>query len=173
MNSTAKNILKIMRLLAWIAFIGLLIKAGAIIMSYGISTNNPEAAKDLYKGMDLSRYEAYNFVQYTIIVMYYVIMYLMQAYIALFGAKLLSSINIEKPFSAEVVQLLHKISYTILGVGILAILHNVHVGIINANAGIEAELIAGEFIFLAGLVYVLAQLFKKGAVMQAENDLTV
>lgn len=173
MNSTTVKLLKLMRLLAWLAFLGLLVKAGAIIMSFGASINNPEAAKDLYKGLDLSRYETYSFIHYTIIVMYFILLYLMQAYIALFGAKLLKSINVEKPFSAEVVQLLHKISYTIFGVGILAILHNIHVAILNVKAGIMADLIAGEFIFLAGLVYVLAQLFKKGAILQTENELTV
>lgn len=173
MNTTTIKLLKLMRLLAWLAFIGLLVKAGAIMMSFGVSFSNPEAAKDLYKGMDLSRYETYSFFHYSIIVMYFILLYIMQAYIALFGAKLLSSINVEKPFNKTVVDLLHKISYTIFGVGILAIVHNIHVAILNASTGIIADLIAGEFIFLAGLVYVLAQLFKKGAVMQAENELTV
>lgn len=173
MNSTTGKLLKLMRLLAWLAFIGLLIKAGAILMSFGVSFSNPEAAKDLYKGMDLSRYETYSFFQYAIIVMYFILLYVMQAYIALFGAKLLSAINIEKPFSKTVADLLQKISYTIFGVGILAIVHNIHVAILNVSTGIIADLIAGEFIFLAGLVYVLAQLFKKGAEMQAENELTV
>ncbi len=173
MNFKTEKLLKLMRLLAWIAFLGLLIKAGAILMSFGVSVNNPEAAKDLYKGMDLSRYESYSFIHYTIIVMYFVLLYVMQAYIALFGAKLLSEINVEKPFNKRVVDLLHKISYTIFGVGILAILHNIHVAILIVSTGIIADLIAGEFIFLAGLVYVLAKLFKKGAAMQAENELTV
>lgn len=173
MNSNTGKLLKLLRLLAWLAFIGLLIKAGAIMMSFGASFSNAEAAQDLYKGMDLSRYESYSFFQYTIIVMYFVLLYVMQAYIALFGAKLLSAINIEKPFSKTVADLLHKISYTILGVGMLAIVHNIHVVILEKTMNISADVIAGEFIFLAGLVYVLAQLFKKGAEMQAENELTV
>ncbi|WP_430412910.1 DUF2975 domain-containing protein [Kordia sp.] len=173
MNSTTEKLLKLMRLLAWLAFLGLLIKAVAILMSYGVSVTNPEASTDLYRGMDLSRYESYSFINYTMLVIYYILMYLMQAYIALFGAKLLSNINLEKPFTKTVVDLLHKISYTILGVWLLAILHNIHVVILEKIAGITPDFIAGEFIFLAGFVYVLAQLFKKGVLLQAANELTV
>lgn len=173
MNSKTELLLKTMRFLAWLVFIGLLIKAGAIMMSFGVSIKNPEAAKDLYRGMDLSRYETYSFINYTVIVFYYILLYLMQAYIALFAAKLLSSINMEKPFTKTVVDLLKRISVTILAVWILAILHNLHVSVLEKYAAITPEFIAGEFIFLAGMIYVLAQLFKRGAEMQTENDLTV
>jgi hypothetical protein len=173
MRSTTEKLLIIMRLLAWLAFIGLLIKAGAIIMSYGTSVKNPEAAKDLYNGMDLSRYQTYSFTNYSIIVFYHILLNFMQAYIALFIAKLLSSIHIEKPFTKIVLDLLKKISITIFGVWIIAMLHNLHVAILEKTAAISPEFIAVEFIFLAGVVYVLAQLFKRGVELQAENDLTV
>ena len=173
MKSKTEKLLKVMRFLACLAFIGLLIKAGAIIMSFGVSIQNPEASKDLYKGMDLSRYADYSFINYTLIVGYYVLLYLMQAYIALFMTKLLSSLNLEKPFTETVVDLLKKVSYTIFGVWLIAMLHNAHVIGLEKYAGIDAEPFAGEYIFLAGIVYVLAQLFKRGVEIQAENELTV
>jgi len=173
MASKTEKLLKLMRFLAWLAFIGLLIKAGAVIMSYGASIQNPEASKDLYEGMDLSRYADASFLHYSIIVFYYILLYLAQAYIALFIAKLLSNINLEKPFTDTVVGLLKKISYTIFGVWILSIIHNVHVGLLNKYANIDAELLTSEYTFLAGIVYVLAELFKRGVVMQRENELTV
>ena len=52
-------------------------------------------------------------------------------------------------------------------------LHNIHVGILERVADIKPEHIAGEFIFLAGMIYVLSELFKRGAEMQTENELTV
>ena len=173
MASKTEKILKLMRFLAWLAFIGLLIKAGAIIMSYGVSIQNPEASKDLYQGMDLSRYADASFIHYTIIVFDYIILYLLQAYIALFVAKLLTEVNLEKPFTITVVEILHKISITVFGVWILAMMHNLHVMLLDKYAGIDAEPFATEYIFLAGIVYVLAQLFKRGVEMQKENELTV
>jgi hypothetical protein len=172
MKSTTEKLLKLMRFLAWLAFVGLLIKAGAILMSFGGSVNNSEAAKDLYRGMDLSRYETYSFINYTIIVFYHILGSLMQAYVALFIAKLVSEIHLENPFNTIVVTLLKNVSFTILGVWMIAIVHNVHVAILEKYATITPDYIASEFIFLAGVVYVLAQVFKKGVEMRVENDST-
>lgn len=173
MNSKAELLLKIMRILAWIVFVALLIKAGALIMAFGVSVENPEAAKDLYRGIDLSRYETYSFVHYSVIVIYHILLSIMQAYIALFATKLLSTINIEKPFTKTVSDLLKKIGIAILGVWILAMLHNIHVAILEKYAAITPEFIAGEFIFLAGIVYVLAELFKRNVEMHIEKNSTV
>jgi len=170
MNSKTGKLVKLMRLLAWLAFLGFLIKAGAILMAFGVSIDNSEAAKDLHRGMDLSRYETYNFVNYTMIVIYYILLYLLLAYIALFTAKLLSEINTEKPFNETVNNLVHKISYTIFAVFILAIVHNSHMAILEKTANILPDFIASEFIFLAGLVFVLILLFKRGIEIQAENN---
>ena len=62
----SKNILKIMYVFAWLAFIGLCIQTGAIIFSYLISLNNPEASKNLFGGLNLSEYYNYNINQYSL-----------------------------------------------------------------------------------------------------------
>ena len=50
-----KQVLGVMKIMSWIIFIGLCIKAGAFIISFGVSLFvNNEAAKDLYLGLDLS-----------------------------------------------------------------------------------------------------------------------
>lgn len=33
--------------------------------------------------------------------------------------------------------------------------------------------ISGEFIFLAGVIFIIAQIFKKGIELQSENELTI
>ena len=167
MNSSTENFLKLIRILAWLAFLGFLVKAGGIIMSFGVSFNNAEAAKDMYRGMDLSRYETYSFVHFSVITLYHIISNLMLAYIALFTAKILKSEHIENPFSNEMILLLHKISYTILGVAIVGTIHNIHIGALERNIGITADYFPNEYIFLSILVYVLARLFIKG--MMAKN----
>lgn len=173
MKNTSELLLKIMRILAWFVFVALLIKAGAFLMSYGVSINNQEAANDLYRGTDLSRYERYSFVQYSLIVFYHIILYILQAYIALFVVNLIKNINLEQPFTIMVATILQKISITIFVVWILAMIHNVHVAILERYAGIEASFFSGEYIFLAGVIFVLAFIFKKGVRMQHENELTI
>ena len=134
MNSKTELLLKIMRFFAWIVFIWFLVKAGAIIMSFGVSINNSEAAKDLYRGMDLSRYEMYNFSHSAVIVCYYIIFYLLQAYTALFTTKLLNFTNTQTAVSVNTVSLLHNLKYTTLTVLVIAFLHNIPVAIFEIYA---------------------------------------
>ena len=76
----------------------------------------------------------------------------------------------EKPISHAVVQVLKKISFAVLGVWIIAILNNIHVALLEKYASIHPEFITIEFIFLAGIVFILAQLFKRSVEMHSENN---
>ena len=173
MNSKTENLLRVMHVLAWVVFIGLLIKAGAVIISYFISLSNPQAAKDLYEGMDLSAYKNQSFIHYTSVVAYKVVLFIAQAYIAFLITRLLSKLNISRPFNTDVVRLMKKISYSILSVWLIAMVYNLHVAILERSYGIVATYISGDFIFLAGVIYVLAQMFKRGVTIQSENELTI
>lgn len=168
-----KRILKIMHILAWIAFIGLTIKAGAVIISYFMSLRNEEAAKDLYEGINLFAYKQQSLLQYTIIVGYMVLQFSVQAYVAFLVVKLLSNLNIQRPFNDNALRWMQKISYSLLGLWALVVIHNIHVGILEASTGIKAVLLPSEFIYIAGIVYVFSLLFKRGLELQSENDLTI
>jgi hypothetical protein len=173
MKSKTENLLMVMNILAWIVFIGLLVIAGSITISYFVSIGNAQAAKDLYKGMDLFAYRQQSFVNYTFIIVYKIMLNIAQAYIAFLMTRLLSKLNISKPFNADVVKLMQKISYVILCVWLITIVYDSHVAILEKMYGIVATYISGDFIFLAGIVYVLAQMFKRGIEIQSENELTV
>jgi hypothetical protein len=173
MKSNTEKLIKAMNIIAWIVFIGLLIVAGSIIISYVVSIGNPPAAKDLYKGMDLFAYRQQSFVHYTFVVGYKAILNITQAYIAFLMTRLLSKLNISKPFNPDIAQLTQKISYAILGVWLIIMVHNIHLAILEKSFGIAATYISGDSIFLAGIVYVLAQMFKRGVEIQSENELTV
>jgi Protein of unknown function (DUF2975) len=172
-KTKTENLLMVMNILAWVVFIGLSIVAGSVIISWFVSIGNPQAAKNLYKGMNLYAYRQYSFVQYTFVVGYKVILYITQAYIAFLITRLLSKLNISRPFNTDVVQLMQKISYAILCVWLVTMVYNIHVVILEKNHGLVATYISGDSIFLAGIVYVLAQMFKRGVEIQTENELTV
>jgi len=168
-----KKLLKVMHFITWLVFIGLLIKAGTILFSYFVSIGNEQAAKNLFDGLDLSTYRDYSFTQYTLIVSYKVALFSIEAYIAFLVTKLLSGLNLEKPFSVSVQLLMQKISYSILYLWILAIVHNTHVQFIGKRYEFPIELFSSDFIFLAGVIFIFAQIVKRGIEMQQENDLTV
>lgn len=171
-NKTGR-LLRLMNILSWIVFIGYLIKAGTVVISYLVSTQNPEAARDLYDGLDLSAYMNASFVNYTFVVAYKVILYGLQAYIAFLITKLLSRLNLSKPFNSYGVLLMQIMTYTILGIWVVAMIYNIHVAILEKVYGVAASYISGDFLFLAGIVFIFAQIFKRGVEMQYENDLTV
>ena len=173
MKSKTEMLLRVMNVLAWIVFIGLLIVAGSIITSYIVSIGNPQAAKNLYKGLDLSAYRQHSFSDYTFVVGYKVLLYITQAYIAFLMTRLLSGLNISKPFTPDTVKLMQKICYSILCVWVIAIVNNSHVAILEKSYGVVAAYISTDSIFLAGIVYILAQMFKRGVEIQSENELTV
>ncbi|PQJ77370.1 DUF2975 domain-containing protein [Polaribacter glomeratus] len=169
---TAK-ILKVMHILSWIVFIGLCIKTGAILISYFISTGSPEAARNLYTGLDLSEYYNHSFRQYTFIVSYKVALFATEAYIAFLVTELLSSLNLEKPFNLVVQKLMQNISYSIFNLWVLAILHNAHVKFLAKKYDYSMDLFSSDFIFLAGVIFIFAQMVKRGIEIQSENDLTI
>ena len=123
--------------------------------------------------MDLSAYRQQSFVHYTFVVGYKAILYITQAYIAFLMTRLLSGLNISRPFNADVVKLMQKISYSILCVWLVTMAYDIHVYLLEKSYGLVASYISGDSIFLAGITYILAQLFKRGAEIQSENELTV
>jgi len=173
MNPKTKNLLLGLKILAWLAALGLAFIAGSIIVSYLVSIWHVQASHNLYKGLDLSAYRNRSFIQYTLIVLYKAGTYSMQAYVAYLVATLLDQVNLLRPFSSQVVRLLEKISAAILGVWLLAVIYNIHVAVLQKVYGIVPSFIEGDFLFLAGIVFVLAQVFKRGVAIQSENELTV
>lgn len=169
-------ILKVMNVIFWILFIGLCIKTGAIIVSFFVSIFvNPEAAKDLYLGLDIS--DVYNFDLYTYVCMVSFIIVLngMKAFIAYLAVKLFLKFDLNYPFNDNVAALISKISYYALSIGVVALIAAQYSeGLIKR--GVEISRIdwgAQEFLFFAGIIYILALVFKKGVEIQGENELTI
>ena len=168
------SILQVMHVLAWIVFIGLMIQAGAILVSYGVSTVNPEGAKNLYKGLNLYNLRQFDFWHYTGAVSGMVALLGLKAYIAYLVVKVLSKIKLANPFTMEVSKILEQISYFILGLWVLTMLFDAHMAWLSKKVvGMQENMVSGEFIFFAAVVFVFSQIFKKGVELQSETELTV
>ena len=174
MKSKTQTLLTIMNVLSWITFLGLMVKAGAILFSYIISTINPAGSKNLYNGWNLSRIREYDFWHYTSVVLLMVMVIIIESYTAYLVIKLLSSIKLKNPFTKEVANYLERISYFIFAIWIAVMLYDIHIEwLMKKIGGLQENLISGEFIFLAGVIFVFAQIFKKGVEIQSEHELTV
>jgi hypothetical protein len=174
MKTKTEKILAAMNVLSWVTFIGLLIKAGAILITYGVSIGNPDGAKDLYRGLNLYTLRQYDLWYYTSAVSFMVSIAIMEAYMAYLVIRVLSKIKLASPFTIEVAKLLEKISYVIFGIWIIAMLFNGYTKwLLKRVEGMPENWTSGEFIFLAGVVFLISQIFKKGVELQSENELTV
>ena len=169
-----KQILQIMYVLTWIAFVGLMIETGAILVSYVVSCINPGAAENMYKDLKLGELRALSIWQFTLSVSYTAAISGMKAFVLFLVIKALSKVNLANPFTVEVAAILERISYILSGIWIVAVVNNQHAGWLLKRTAIHSETFSSEeFIFMARLVFIISQVFKRGVEIQSENDLTV
>jgi hypothetical protein len=168
-----ERILKIMKFFSWFAFIGLMIKAGGILFTYILSIENAEISKNLYEGLNMYEYRNYSFTHYSFIIGYKIILFAIEAYISYLVIKLLKVLNIKQPFNMDVQKLMQQISNCIFYLWIIAIVHNTHTQLIGKKHDFEMDLFSSDFVFLSVIIFIFAQIVKRGIEIQSENDLTI
>jgi hypothetical protein len=179
MKTSTKQILKVMNVLSWIIFIGLCIRTGAIIYSFFVSLFfDPVSAKDLYVGLNLSDIKEFDTMHYLTLVLLIIFLSTLKALLFYRVIKIFMKINFVQPFSTEVVQLITKISYIALTIGMLTIAAACYALWLSGKGVVLKTLLSylgggPEFLFLAAIVFVISLVFKRGIEIQSENELTV
>lgn len=174
MKTKTESILQAMNVLTWVVFIGLLVETGAYTVTYSISAVYPSIAKNLYLGLDLLALREQSFSHYTLTLSLMIFLLGLKAYTAYLVIKILSKINLEQPFTQNMALLIEKVSTAIFIIWIVAMFSNAHTQWMCQNGlTIPENWISGEFIFLAGVIFIIAQIFKKGIEIQSENELTI
>lgn len=172
-NKTVQ-ILRVLHILAWVAAIGFAIEAGSILFSFGVSLINPGAVKDLHRGQDLYNLSQFNQWYYVGSVSFIVAVVAMKSYMWFLVIKTLSAIRLQNPFTMEVVHRIEKISYVLFGIWLVGILSAAYgKWLMKLSWNFHPNGISGEFIFIAGIVFIISQIFKRGVEIQTENELTV
>ncbi len=169
-RTKTKTILSIMHVLAWVVFIGLMVKAGAVLVSYGISMAIPKAGQLLYEKQDLSAIRMSDPLQYSIAALLRVAVAAMEALIALVLIRILSKVNLQKPFTVQNIRYLESISYDLVAIWFVTIMQSVHLEWLGHE---NPDWVGVNTLFMAGLVFVIAQVFKRGLELQSENEATV
>lgn len=178
MSKRNNFIFKGLHIVAWVIFVGLCIEAGGLIVNFIFSIYKPELVKNLYQKLDLS--DMYNRSKWAFFGMYSFILVisLLKAYLFYLVIRLISKLNLSKPFNSFVSEQITQISYCTFSIGILSYVarqtaknlqHNGYV-IDNLN---QFWADSQAFILMAAVIYVIATIFTKGVEIQNENDLTV
>src|SRR5665213_1374214 len=177
MKTKTEIILLILKYLALVAATGFSIECGSQLFYFVASLINPDWAKNGYS-IERNWFRIHENSPW-----YYVCV--MSLTISISGSKaliwylifgLLLKLQLKSPFSMLVTKKLVTISYLLLGVWILmAIIGKTYGHYLAEATGITlpAKYTGDEYFFIAGIVYIISQIFKRGIEMQEENSLTV
>lgn len=178
MSPTNNFVFTVLKIVAWIIFVGLSIEAGGLIVNFVFSLLKPEFIQNLYQKLDLtevykkSKWDFYNIYSFILsisilkVVLFYVV------------SMLVTKINLSKPFNEFVSKQISLISYYTLSIGLLSYiarksLKNLpHYKIVGGNLNQFWE-DSQAFILMSAVIYIIALIFRKGIELQNENDLTV
>lgn len=165
-------------IVAWVIFVGLCIEAGGLIVNFFFSLYRPEFVPNLYQKLDLSEmYERSKWAFFSIY-SFILVISILKAVLFYVVIRLVSKINLSKPFSNFASRQISQISYYTLSIGLLSYLARETAKkmqdqgyIIDTLNHFWAD--SQAFILMAAVIYIIAAIFSKGVEIQNENDLTV
>lgn len=176
MKTKTNQIFTFVHVVFWIIFVGLCIKAGALLTTSGISLFlHAQAAQDLYMGLNLNPLYEFSIWHYAGFVSVLIAVACLKAYIAYLVLLIFKRLDLNNPFQKVITKLISDISYVALGTGMLAIMAEGY-GKWLVKRGValpQLDWSGGEFLFLAGVIFIIALVFQKGVELQTETELTI
>ena len=171
-------IFKVLTVIAWIFFVGLCIEAGALVVNFIYSLFNPLVLKNLYQKLDLSEMYQKSKVVFFSMYSFILVISILKAILFYEVIKLVSKLDLNRPFSIFVSTQIRKISYITLSIGLFSeVARNVAKSIVHY--GFEIDRInefwvdSQAFILMAAVIYIIYAIFKRGIELQIENDSTI
>lgn len=173
-DAKAKQVLMLLHFLAWTSFVYMMINGGVILFALIKGIFYQETSGTVYTELNLLPLKQYGYQHYVASASFAAALLFLKAYVLFLLIRVLSKVNLANPFNMELAGTLKKISYVLIGIAIVVFLHNAHATWLfkKMEMGFE-HWSAGEYLFIAGLVFVISRIFKRGVELQKENDLTV
>ena len=178
MLKTNNIIFKGLKIVTWVIFVGLCIEAGGLIVNFIFALFKPEFVQNLYQKLDLSEmYERSNWAFYSMY-SFILIISMLKAYIFYILIRLVTKINLEKPFNTYVARQISLLSYYTLSTGLISYAGGQAAKNLQHH-GYATEALnqfwsdSQAFILMAAVIYVIAVIFSKGVEYQEEIEETV
>ena len=173
-KTKTEHVLIFMKVLAWMAFFGFVVVAGIYLISFLLSLWNPDAANDIYEGLNLYELRQASILRYSFVMVFLILMTIMKAKVWFMVIKIIRKLKIKNPFTLEIATQLENIAYWLFAIWVLAAISGGYFAWIGDMAGdLNDSWDHGQFLFMAGLVFIISQIFKRGVEIQSENELTV
>ncbi len=178
----SKEVLTILHVLAWIIFIGICIEAGGIIFNtFFALVINPIGAKNFWMQIDLSNLISYDSGYFFVVTGIMSIVSLMKAILFYLIVKLFynKQFDFSHPFNTTLNKFISNLAYLTFGIGLFSIWGLKYTAWLRLN-GIDVPSVeelhiggADVWLFMSVVLFVIAQIFKRGIEIQTEIDLTV
>lgn len=171
-------IFKALTVIAWVIFVALCIEACALLVNFIYSLFNPDVLKNLYQKLDLiEMYNRSTAAFYSIYTFILVIAFL-KAGLFYDVIKLVSKLDLNRPFSSFVSKQISSISYTTFAIGLISIVarqtaNNLSHRGFDVNKLNDFWVDSQAYILMAGVIYAIATIFKRGIEIQNDNDSTI
>ncbi len=176
-----KQILLLLNILSWIIFAGLCFDAGGIIFNNIFAFYKPVALKQFWNGADLSAVYALDKGHFVVQALLMSIVAVLKALIFYLIIKLFynKQLSISKPFEPGVTSVVFLIAWLCFGAGLFSNWGSNYAGWLKGQ-GVQMpdthvlRIDGGDvWLFMAVVLMVIGQVFKKGIELQTESDLTV
>lgn len=170
--------LMLITVIIWSIFIGLCIQAGTLLFTFVYSFFKPTVAQDLYEGLNLYPLFLEEVWFYGGIVTLILCVAILKAQLFYAMIRIFIKIDLIHPFSKEIAKLISTLSYIAFEISFFLVLARGCTSWLIKRSfeldGIQSYLSgAGEYFLLSALIFAIAQVFKRGVEIQAENELTV
>ena len=97
-----------------------------------------------------------------------------KAWLSFWVVKITGRLSLTEPFSESVAGLIQGMSIISLQIGLLALATDAYAQWLNKSfVNFTAESAGTDFLFLAGILYVIAMIFRRGIELRRENELTI
>jgi hypothetical protein len=178
MSPKTNLVIKFLHVISWIIFIALCYQAGALLSNYAFMQFHVFPPENQYLLLDLSELFTQSEIYFGLLFSLAIGVNALKAYTFYLITLIFQYLNLHKPFSQEMSKLITKISYYIFAVGILgAIAHGITEELAKQGFPVKNAYPYWDdysaFLLMAAVVFVIAQIFKRGLELQAENDMTV
>ena len=175
---TARLIWNIMLIISWVIFVGLSIEAGSFIVNTFFAIVNPAVVPHLWQQIDLSDLFKHDHGHFFAITLILSIVTIIKALLFFLIVRLLHNkdLNIAQPFNKTVRRFIFRLSGTALLIGLFSEYGTKYAEWLSKQ-GIEMPdmRLAGSdvWLFMAVVLFIIAQVFKRGIEIQSENELTI
>lgn len=171
-----ENIFITLTVVAWIMFVGFCIEAGTLAFNVVWSWFINHGLNIKTMGIELRELLSFSAWHHTVFGSLLTALAIFKALLMYEGIKLTGKLSLKEPFSEWVTQRIERMAHYAWQAALVSVCVDIYAGWLKKQTitlGIRFDNDWSEFLLLAGILYVIASIFKRGIQLQEENELTV